>query len=176
MTAELSKIYVLEDDDRLHDIYTDCLSPNYDVTVFSETSLFYASMREIYRPTDALALLDLSLNEGFLWDYLDSSLLTVPFMIVSGMDDITILRDCYAKGAVDYLLKPLRPSELIVKVENFFSKKQNLSKGCMLLDHVSLDLSNMTLKTPLAEEVPLFAAKSAAQGSILILGNSAITS
>ena len=96
-------VLVLEDDLNQHPLYLDNLS-DYELFMFSEVNSFHEHLREINQPLGKLALLDLGLKEGFLWDFVDSSLLAMPFMIVSGSHDLTTLRDCYSRGAVDYLL------------------------------------------------------------------------
>ena len=155
MTSRLPTIFILEDDDAMHSVYLECLTPAYEVAIFSEISAFHDKMRELPQSPQRLALLDLSLKEGFLWDHIDTSLLTMPFMIISGTDNLATLRDCYAKGAVDYLLKPVRTSEIIVKIENFFRRQQPCGCTGNRLDHVVLDLSNMTLKAGSVDEVSL---------------------
>ena len=47
----------------------------------------------------------------------------MPTFIVSSVDDLDVMRFCFKEGVLDYLTKPFRPNELLVKIENIFKKE-----------------------------------------------------
>jgi len=69
-----------------------------------------------------LLIADLRLPDGNFLTWLSQSefskQVTCPFLVVSSMSDLDVLRSCFEEGALDYLTKPFHKPELIVKVEN----------------------------------------------------------
>lgn len=117
-------IWILEDDPSILFVYQDILNSLYDVQTFQNLDSFIASAKEdmadqLVAPD--LLITDLKLNNDSFVDFLTSdqsvSLLTCPFIVVSGADDLEILRICFEEGASDYLTKPFTKNELLVKVE-----------------------------------------------------------
>lgn len=118
---EQKNIWIIEDDSGCRFVYKDILATNYNLSFFSSIGSFLESWvaPEMMKPN--LLLVDLRLEDGFFMDLigqgsqiLDSK---IPFVVVSVVDDVEILRLCFRKGAIDYLTKPFNKAELAVKVE-----------------------------------------------------------
>lgn len=128
MEGKLSKnlplVWILEDDDDSRFVYAEILDTRFRVEMFSSVAQFVSALPQITsgereQPTALIA--DIRLKDGnfvhFLSEHPDSEKLSFPFMIVSSIDDIDILRQCFSEGAVDYLTKPFKAPELVVKLE-----------------------------------------------------------
>lgn len=71
----------------------------------------------------------------------------IPFIIVSSNDDMDALRICFKEGANDYLTKPFRKNELIVKIEQILKQRKLITKN--LKPKIALDgieVENLTSK------------------------------
>lgn len=114
------QLLVLEDDPGSQFVYRDALSLRMDVTVVATLAELKATLQEANRGY-ALMIADLMVPDGNFIRWLgatrDSKLRIPPFIVVSSADDLDILRQCYSYGAIDYLTKPFRKNELIIKVE-----------------------------------------------------------
>lgn len=120
-------IWVLEDDKDCQFVYEQTLNHRYKTKYFSSIADFANAMdNEVEKPSMIVA--DLMLDDGNFLNYLTNSdesvVLNIPFIIVSSIDDIDALRFCFKEGALDYLTKPFKKNELIVKVENILSGTQ----------------------------------------------------
>jgi DNA-binding response OmpR family regulator len=61
----------------------------------------------------------------------------VPTIIVSSLDDVETLRNSYEWGASDYLVKPFKKNELIVKLERIVRSKE--TNGSLSVDNAFVD-------------------------------------
>lgn len=119
------KILILEDNADLIDIYQGFLSDQYDL-------VFITLISELMTPfikgsTFGLLIADVTLPDGNFLEWLmtsQSNLLKVtPTIIVSSMEDPDTLRSFFEWGAVDYLIKPFKKTEMIVKIERVLQNK-----------------------------------------------------
>ncbi len=121
-----NSIWILEDFEGCRFVYHKVLDHHYDTRYFATLEDFRQALRLTESLPD-LVVADLTLEDGTFFDLLgdadDQELLTVPFIVVSSMCDSDALRFCYRKGAVDYLVKPFKKAELLVKVEQALMKK-----------------------------------------------------
>ncbi len=125
MTLTVDKeIWILEDDKGCQFVYEQTLNHRYKVRYFTKIADFEESLTKTEN-TPALIIADLMLDDGNFMSHLnkskDSKLMVIPFIIVSSIDDIDALRFCFMEGALDYLTKPFKKNELIVKIENILS-------------------------------------------------------
>jgi len=154
MTITTDKeIWILEDDKGCQFVYEQTLDHRYKTRYFTTIASFQEAIEnESQHPS--LIVADLMLDDGNFMTYLNTSkhksLMVIPFIIVSSIDDIDALRFCFMEGALDYLTKPFKKNELIVKIENIFSgvgRKAPPSAGghkSMLLD--GREVENLTSK------------------------------
>ncbi|MDD0851936.1 response regulator transcription factor [Halobacteriovorax sp. GB3] len=124
-------IWVLEDDQGCQFVYEQTLDLRYQTRYFSSLKDFDAALNDdsIIKPSMLIA--DLMLDDGNFLNYLtnshDESVINMPFIIVSSIDDVDALRFCFKEGALDYLTKPFKKNELIVKVENVLTNSGPLN-------------------------------------------------
>lgn len=146
------EVWILEDDEGCQFVYQQTLNHRYRTRYFEAIGDFQAALNDT-KINPSLIIADLMLDDGNFMTYLNDSkddrLLVIPFMIVSSIDDIDALRFCFSEGALDYLTKPFKKNELLVKIENIFSGLTRKDMGVvthkpMLLD--GKDVNNLTSK------------------------------
>jgi DNA-binding response OmpR family regulator len=81
-----------------------------------------------------MVIADLMLNDGNFLSFLSNEFHgrlggEVPFIIVSSDDDIESLRLCFKEGANDYMTKPFKKNELLVKVETILKNKNRFGRS-----------------------------------------------
>lgn len=146
--AENKSIWILEDDKGCQFVYEQILDFRYNTTYLdsiSELREKVSSMDEKSKP--ALVIADLVLKDGNFLNFLstDSSdkMFDIPFIVVSSIDDIDALRFCFNEGALDYLTKPFKKNELLVKIENALSNQQKAfveyEKSVLTIDGVKVE-------------------------------------
>ena len=123
------ELWILEDDKTQQFIYRDLLELRYNLTFLSTLQELKDLL--IHSPVLPHCLIaDVRLPDGnFLEFVLNnelSSCLTFPFIVVSSLDDLDILRLAYSKGAMDYFAKPFAGSQLVVKLEFILEQKKKI--------------------------------------------------
>lgn len=147
-------VWLLEDEEGCRFVYKQTLDHRYRTRYFESLKDFSEAMiltsKENYPD---LIVADLMLTDGnflnFLTDAKDSKVMDIPFIIVSSIDDIDALRFCFKEGALDYLTKPFKKNELIVKVENILSGSSRFNSVEVGHKTVKLDgkeVENLTSK------------------------------
>lgn len=125
-------IWVIEDDPGSQFVLSEMFDVRYELKLHSDLQSFLESWRGLGSTTDPhapdLLLADLRLPDGNFLDVLESPtgkalVSSVSTVVVSSLDDMDVLRRCFALGAHDYITKPFRKAELIVKVERFLEAK-----------------------------------------------------
>lgn len=143
-------IWVIEDDPGCCFVYEESLKIRYNLEYIQSLEELETKLSQPHTVPD-LMIADLNLKDGNFLNFLSTSdkksLLTVPFIIVSSSDDIDALRYCFDEGALDYLTKPFKKNELIVKIEKFINQivaKEGTSEGFDSLDDQFMN--RLTLK------------------------------
>jgi DNA-binding response OmpR family regulator len=115
-------IWILEDDVGMQFAYQHLLAERYPTSVFGSIADLTVKLTQTPdRPS--LLIADLRLPDGFFLDVLTNGLVDgVPCIVVSSLDDMDVLRRCFALGAADYLTKPFAPNELALKVERLLAR------------------------------------------------------
>ena len=146
------EIWILEDDKGCQFVYEQTLDHRYKTTYFTKIADFREALSES-ETTPSLIIADLMLDDGNFMTYLNESkdkrLMTTPFIIVSSIDDIDALRFCFMEGALDYLTKPFKKNELIVKIENIISGSIRQANSVQAHKTMNLDgneIENLTSK------------------------------
>lgn len=116
------EVWILEDDPGCVFVYQEILTFRYHLRFFESLKEVQLALQEAH---PHLMIADLLVKDGHFFDLLSSSntrhLLQIPFIVVSSLDDLDALRFCFEEGAIDYLIKPFKKNELIVKVERAIS-------------------------------------------------------
>lgn len=155
-------IWILEDDPAYLFIYRTTLAVRYHTSYFKKISSF----REALQDTTILPNLiiaDLCLEDGNFLEYLSEQKTAplfgkTPFIVVSFLEDMDVMRFCYSEGSFDYLLKPFKKSELIVKVEQalqarpptYNASKKDITTYC--LDQIELTLKEINILSLFVEK------------------------
>ena len=139
--APPSRIWIVEDDGDMIEVYQRILAPRYQVSVFTDPEDLFRPDRFSGAGDPDLMLFDLQFTGRSMLDVLGqhplpSELKDVPFIFVSGVKDAGSLRSCFDQGAVDFMTKPFSETELLVKIE------RALKPGAEL----QLDLSGFRLR------------------------------
>lgn len=121
-------IWILEDDKGCQFVYEQTLDHRYETRYFDRIDQFAAALKDVYQNDKSrlpkMIVADLMLSDGNFLTFLTDSereIFDIPFIIVSSVDDIDALRFCFKEGALDYLTKPFKKNELLVKIENVLS-------------------------------------------------------
>jgi DNA-binding response OmpR family regulator len=148
------EIWVLEDEESCRFVYEQTLNHRYKTRYFETIAEFSNALEQVTaNDMPAMLVADLMLGDGnflnFLTDSSRSEIMNIPFIIVSGIDDIDALRFCFKEGALDYLTKPFKKNELLVKIENVLSdstKTNKLESGQKSIHLDGKEVQNLTSK------------------------------
>lgn len=134
-------LWIAEDDPHMLFLYEDILGLKYDLQMFESLE----EMRTGEGQPD-LVIADLRFPGRSFINYLAEGEFKdrfpdTPFVVVSCVDDIDILKFCYKKGAADFITKPFGKAEISVKVERLL---QDDSRDHQIFD---MDPKTMTLRS-----------------------------
>lgn len=167
-------LWILEDDPSARMIYEEMLEMRYHLRFFESLESFRNGLNSV--PLPHLCIADLRLSDGnflnFLQEQPKNLSFRIPFLVVSVLDDLDILRACFKDGALDYLSKPFRKNELIVKIERFMetpSASRKIPTLDLVLDPESLQvkIGNHDGVQLTAKELQIFSLLSQAAGQPL---------
>jgi DNA-binding response OmpR family regulator len=147
-------LWLLEDDKGCQFVYEQTLDHRYTTRYFERLDDFVNALESTPRnELPQMIVADLMLGDGnflnFLTNQKDSNILNIPFIIVSSIDDIDALRFCFKEGALDYLTKPFKKNELLVKIENVLSgssRPRAIEAGHKSVNLDGNDVQNLTAK------------------------------
>lgn len=141
------KILILEDDPGISFILTESLGAKYHLESFDTIRAISRRLSSNQDHPD-LIIADLMLKDGYFTDYLNSlpknTQFNFPFLVISSIDDPSALKFCFEKGALDYLVKPFKKNELLVKVERLLDVFLNKRKAEMI-EKVENQLKNFQI-------------------------------
>ncbi len=145
------QVWILEDDPGCRFVYEEILSELYAISFFENLSDFEVSLDKYsdHHFHDILIVADLTLKDGHFMQYINEGkriLSDKAFIVVSSDEEMDSIRQAFRGGALDYLTKPFKRTELIVKIENIFNQ---IEKRLEKEREVYLDgqiISNLTSK------------------------------
>jgi DNA-binding NarL/FixJ family response regulator len=126
-------IWILDSDAACIALYHQTVGLQYPLRVFSTFEEFSAAFREAPQGQPRLLIVepeeDRAAVSNFFSGFLNPQTSThfPQTMIVSKLDDIDMIRFYLRVGVRDYILKPLRPNELVAKVERALLQINNRS-------------------------------------------------
>lgn len=120
------QVWILEDDPGCRFVYEEILNNLYNVSFFDTLSEFDLTLEKHkgHHFHDVLIVADLTLKDGHFMHYLgkDDILSGKAFIVVSSDEEMDSIRQAFKGGALDYLTKPFKKTELVVKIENIFNQ------------------------------------------------------
>ena len=133
-----TRIYVVEDDPALQELYSYSLEGEYDCTTFGDSASFFAQMA---KALPQLIILDVMLpnQDGFaILTQLKSSPATenIPVIMVSAKEDEMSKVKGLNLGAADYMAKPFGVLELIARIKANLRKAPKAAKVVAFKDIV----------------------------------------
>jgi DNA-binding NarL/FixJ family response regulator len=148
---KVEPIWILESDPSCVALYHQTIGLQYPLQVFSNFAEFSAAYQNsesipprllIAEPEDAKVAL-----ASFFSGFATTEGTRFPeTLIVSRNDEIDLMRFYLRVGARDYILKPLRPNELVAKVERALMQINNRSVLIFKNDLDGQQLSNLTFR------------------------------
>jgi DNA-binding response OmpR family regulator len=135
-------IWIVEDDEGCRFVYDQILKKTFEPIYFPTISSFKSHIDKSVKKQPVLIIADLNLPDGNFLDYLSTYKKSdlgfdTPIIIISSDDDADSLRLCFKNGVDDYLTKPFRRNELIVKIETILRGKNTF--GGTIQHDVSID-------------------------------------
>jgi len=82
----------------------------------------------------------------------------IPVLFMTGLSELESLLRGFGEGALDYIVKPIRPAEVLARIEVHLTQTRNLRRAQSLLDHhdfaaVAIDgMGRIVWLTPAASE------------------------
>lgn len=144
----MAKILILEDFEDVVAIYEDMLSSQHELLIVRSLDELKDFQKQNTHHID-LMLADLKLPDGFFLDWVMKSgemMDQIPTIIVSSMEDEEILTSCFEWGAIDYLIKPFKRTDLTVKIAKALGqfdmskvKKTQAEMGAILDELTSIE-------------------------------------
>ena len=117
------EIFVVDDDPAVRDVLTIVFSRDgFQVTNFADGASLLASARA---RTPVCIILDVHIpgRSGLdILKELNAQDYPAPIFIISGQGDIPMAVDAIKNGALDFIEKPFRVQQLVLKVEELFGK------------------------------------------------------
>ncbi|MGZ3698904.1 MAG: response regulator transcription factor [Bdellovibrionota bacterium] len=149
--TESRQVWILEDDAGARFVYEEIIGIRFPTRMFSDLASFRTALSE-ETASPSLVIADLRLQDdtfiNFLAQQTEDKPFDLPFLVVSSLDDMDVLRLCYERGALDYITKPFGKSELIVKVERILDGGAQMSgRGPVRLDPSTLTICNASRRS-----------------------------
>lgn len=130
----VARLLILEDNEDCISIYEDILSKAHELTIVSTLADLQVVRQKKDKKFD-LMLADMKLPDGIFleWAQKNPGLMEdLGTIIVSSLEDVEILTNCFEWGAIDYLIKPFKINDLMVKIAkalgHFQLKKNSFSE------------------------------------------------
>lgn len=121
MSPPKSVIHIIEDDPGCCYVYENILSDKYILKVSSTLLDFKKNFNE----SDQLIIADLDIQGTNFLNFFTNELKLSPkdfaMIMISSDDGIKVLEEAFLEGVKDYLVKPFKKNELIVKIERILS-------------------------------------------------------
>ncbi|MBP9707443.1 MAG: response regulator transcription factor [Oligoflexales bacterium] len=141
------KIWIIEDE-ALTALHLKCLlEQEYTVTTLHDIPSIVNACAETNSLPD-LVLADLRIGDKLLYsdEKIFSRLGKTKMIVLSAHDEVGIIDNCFAKGANDFMTKPIRTNELIAKVARMLADpKDDFGLNSDQFDNLKIDLIAQTL-------------------------------
>ncbi|MBF0300654.1 MAG: response regulator transcription factor [Oligoflexia bacterium] len=130
MMKKTKVIWILDGEEKYISQYKDSLDIRYETFFLKNIEELENRLKNKSGRCDLL-LANLNLKSeifiNFLSKYKEQKILKLPFLIFSSFVDLDVIRFCFNKGALDYLVIPFVKEELLAKIEKNISIHNQLS-------------------------------------------------
>ena len=159
--ASTKSVWILDDDVGVRFVYQEVLGNRFSLRMHNSLRELADSLSDLKSgaiSAPSLMLADLRLPDGIFLDRIQFEPFqsffsqNIPFVVVSSTDDVEILRKSFDLGAEDYLTKPFKGSNLLVKTERILNKA-SLPKETLpsLHSNETLSIDSVTLTIAIGE-------------------------
>ncbi len=150
-TLNLDLIWILDNDPACVSLYQQTLGLQYQVRAFMKLDELRTALAQAREGEPRLLIADPEstqlLAQIFKANRQVAPGLQIPdTLIVSKIDDLELMRFYLKTGARDYLLKPIRPNELIAKVERALSQISNREILILRNDLDGIQVGDLTFR------------------------------
>lgn len=145
-------IWFLDNEPASQDLYRQTLGLQYLIRFFPNITEFMSALASIGTEGPRLLIADPEHSTGSLTSAFSKTreagvTLRLPeYIIASRVDDLDLIRFYLKAGARDYILKPLRPNELIAKVERTLHQISNREILILRNDLDGIQITELTLR------------------------------
>lgn len=112
-------IWIIDNEGEASHQYREVLDLHYHTNYFKGINDYQNKLLENSSHTPDLTLIDMLEPDSKVFSCLtqNNKRTDTPFIVVSHLHDLDVLRFCFQEGACDYILKPLRNGEILAKIE-----------------------------------------------------------
>lgn len=150
--SEGKTIWILEENSDMVGMYREILDLRYDTSFYRSLDELVAQLGKISIKKPDLIIAELKVGKDNIMKFLpklrEGEFSCIPFMVISGVQDLDAIRFCFDNGVTDYLVKPVVKNEVLIKVENALVGRGSAIIGMerreLSLDGVKID--NLTSK------------------------------
>lgn len=140
-------IWVLEQDPTNHGLYSAALVQEFDLSFFCTIHELMESIGQSDHPALLISDRPLTESQKAHWhsDAFDLFLKEVPFIIISDIDEVTVIKECFDQGAKFYIHRPFGMGELLAKVGKVISEDATYEEALINLDPISFKINRSEL-------------------------------
>ncbi|MEK6623546.1 MAG: response regulator transcription factor [Bdellovibrionota bacterium] len=152
----MKTVWVLEDNDACLAIYREILSDLYRTELIKDVAGLFEITKT--QPAPNLLISDIMLPDGKFVNHLNDYRQmhpNTPIIIVSGLDDYSTIRNLFVEGIVDYLTKPFRPSELLVKIERILAQQNKFASVNLGIDGKNVIVDGITMDNLTTKQIQI---------------------
>lgn len=146
-------IWILDNDPSYINLYQQTLGLQYEVHPLESVDQFMEQLALADGQFPRILIADPENTNGSLVDAFkkaresESKSLTLPeYLIASRIDDLDVIRFYLRAGARDYVLKPLRPNELVAKIERALHQISNREILILRNDLDGIQINDLTFR------------------------------
>jgi DNA-binding response OmpR family regulator len=148
----------LEDSFESRQVFEEILELRFAIQSFENLCSFEAHWQSSVEKPD-LVIADLRLPDGnflnFIRNQTAKKRVFPAFIVISSVDDVDIIRASFDHGALDYLVKPIKKTELLVKIERLL--KTDLPPEHDSEEKIEIDPIRMIVKKSEGPQIKLTA-------------------
>jgi len=148
------EMWIIDEDGGCRFVYDKIFSQKFEIIYFDHFEHASSMVRQGIEPD--FVICDFKLSDNAFYQCLEVNYhgqnRKFPIIVVSAIEEMNALRRCFDLGVKDYITKPFRKNELLVKVENILRKMEReqpdrhfgITGKDVVIDGVTID--NLTAK------------------------------